>query len=327
MRIAMKTWFGVCLVIGVATQFAAAGVLTVGQSGADYTNLASAVAAVTETNSTIRFIDSATYNESSLIAITSSLHDGLTIESAVGQKATVNFTDAGSYCMSITRPNITIQNVGIVNNARSVGVQAYSAATMTVTNVNFVCAFESATSYLLGPGANADISYSTFRGFAPGSTGAAGIYVSFPAEETPVTVDHCSFDSLGFAPIHDYRGGTITVTNSLFGNFRNGSTYRRAIYVAGVLSEDYNVYYEENALAWDEAGYALTDGPHTMKVAGYSDTFVGDTAAGNWEAAAPLYYAASDGTTIGAWQVPEPATMTLLVIGSAVTLMRYRRHL
>ena len=98
-----------------------------------------------------------------------------------------------------------------------------------------------------------------------------------------------------------------------------------------------------------------------------TDIFIGDTSAGDWTAPTGLYTAASDGTTIGAWQAPvsnpphlmgdangdgvvsagdyaavqanfgavaatgeqgvtpEPATMSLLVIGGIALLRRKRR--
>ena len=71
----------------------------------------------------------------------------------------------------------------------------------------------------------------------------------------------------------------------------------------------------------------VTSGGHTVQATARNQVYAdaGDTSAGDWQSAAALYYAASDGTTIGAWQVPEPATMSLLVIGGIALLRRKRR--
>ena len=315
----------VFVVLG-CTQFASAVTITVGASGADYTDFATAISAVSTTGTTIQFIDSGSYGIVTAPSLTAVKYEGLTIESAVGQKATITLDGAGGFGFLYGKPNMTLQNVKVVNNGRDAGILGDGNATgMVVKDVDFVCSIEGANNYLLGAAPGMEVSYSTFYGFAPGSTGAAGISVYLTAAAT-IDIDHCSFDNLGFAPIRNGAGAIMTVTNSLFGNYRQGSTYRKAIYVAGTLTEDYNAYYEELALAWHESagGYNLPDGPNTMNLVGYTDIFAGTPSTGDWEAAAPLHYAASDGTTIGAWQIPEPATMSLLIIGGVALLRRKR---
>jgi hypothetical protein len=353
----------VFVVLG-CTQFASAVGFTVGQTGADYTDINVAIAAVTETNTTIRFIDSATY-EMNQLDIIAAKYEGLTIESAEGQKATISFSGAGNFCTIFGQPNQTLQNVKIVNNDRNVGVLAYGATDFVVKNVDFVN--NVANGYLLDAGNGAEISYSTFYGPNNTTTGGKGISVNQPVDAT-VSVDHCSFDNFGFAPIHNGAGAILDVTNSSFGDFYSVSVYRKAIYIAGQLTEDYNRYYVDTAIAYPEGeDYSkITFGINTAKTDFRTDIFIGDTSAGDWEAPSTLYTAASDGTTIGAWQAPvvnppflmgdangdgvvsagdyaavqanfgavaptqgaatpEPATMSLLVIGGIALLRRKRR--
>ena len=63
----MSTWIWVCCLILTSTpHVASAGpMLTVGTEGANYTSLQDALAAVTVQDTTIQFIDSAVYNETS----------------------------------------------------------------------------------------------------------------------------------------------------------------------------------------------------------------------------------------------------------------------
>ena len=76
------------------------------------------------------------------------------------------------------------------------------------------------------------------------------------------------------------------------------------MYIAGDLTEDYNIYYLQDAIAAVTGDGTVTSGGNTIKVGFYSDIFIGDTSTGDWTVASALGTAASDGTTIGAWQAP-----------------------
>ena len=305
-------WVVCALVVSTAHVASAGPIFTVGQSGADYTSLQDALAAVTVQDTTIQFIDSAVYNETSAPSLGGSgvakdKWTGLTIESAPGQKATINWVEIPStptYGLLFGRPNMTLQNVKcVINDNRNAGLLGDGNATnMTVTNVDFVNNVQG--SYILGSSPDMTVSYSTFRGYGTGNNDGRGISAYAPSTAT-LTVDHCSFDNLGMSPIHNGAGfQQVTVTNSAFGNYATVSAYRRGIYFINALTEDYNIYHLANNLAYQEGVGAVPNGPNTLDLPGYSDIFIGDTSAGDWEVPEVMWYAASDGGTIGAWQVP-----------------------
>ena len=282
-------------------QFASAAVITVGQSGADYTDFAAALNAITVADTTVRFIDSASYDLAIRPKLQENRHLGLTIESAVGKKATINLTEpSAEYGMYFRKANQTLQNVVVINN-QSWGVISTSAdATgFVIKNVDFIHKASTGAILIASPGM--EVSYSTFYGASAAVEGGMGVYVNGAADAT-LSIDHCCFDNTGFAPIRNTAGFAMSVTNCAFGDYYVASTYRKAIYVAGALTEDYNVYYVEDPIAFGEVAATITFGANTVKKGLRTDIFIGDTSAGDWEVGIALRTAASDGSTIGARQ-------------------------
>lgn len=302
------------IVLGAALS-ASAATITVGKSGADYTTLQAALSAVSATYTTIRFIDSETYDESNQPSLSAAQYEGLTIESATGERATVNYTGAGGYGLYFDRPNMTFRNLNLKTDGRTAVLYPGGSATdALVTGVNFSTTVTGASHWLLGAAPNMTVSYCTFYGSGAGTDYCRGISVYMPAG-TPITIDHCSFDNLGLSPIHNGSGGAMTVRNCAFGNHRNSPTYRKAIYVADTLYEDYNAWYLRDTIAWPEGGTdwsGITNGGHSVKLAAYGDIFTGTTSNGDWSVGCALHIGGENGTTIGA----QAWTPNVLTVGS-----------
>lgn len=326
------TWLVTGLISATAS-IASATVLTVG-AGGDYSDIDSALTA-SGAGDTIRFVDSAVYSPASFLSITGK--NNLTIESAAGQRATISFTGASGHGIYLNSSGVTFKDLDMTTT-RDGALMASNPATgtnATITGVNFsrtVGLGNYGSAGLVETTDGMSISYSTFRGEGD-MTINRGWGISWSGGTT-VTVNHSSFDNL-YLPINNPAGsGTtgITVTNSAFGRWHPAG-WAGAIGLAdGVptVSENYNAAhgstYDVSPMVYNPGGASVTSGANSFWVDNYGDLFVGDTAADNWEVAPALYTAASDGTTIGAWQaVPEPAALSLIALGALALGGRRRR--
>lgn len=315
--IVKQIWLGFVIVLSTINPVSAI-TLTVGKSSADYTTLDAALVAVAAGDTTVQFIDSETYDESTQLDLSDAKYEGLTLESATGERATVNYTGTHGYGLLFGQTSMTLRNLNMQTATRTALFLGGDDATgMVVSNVNFMTTLEGDKTYLLGAAPNMTVSYCTFYGNDPSSLGGRGISV-YMSTGSPITIEHCSFDNLGVSPIHNGTGGAMTVRDCAFGAYRSSTTYRKGIYVADTLTEDYNAWYLQSTLAWPEGGTdwtGITNGGHSVKVATYGDIFTGNTSTGDWTVADALLEGASDGTTIGAWQWPGPSVLTVGVAG------------
>lgn len=318
-------------IIGAAsfTSIASAALLTVG-AGGDYSNISDAVTAAAG-GDTIRFIDSATYSSGSLFL--SSKH-GLTIESAVGQRATINFSN-GSYGFYLNANNVTFKNLNLNTESTSTSIITAEASPngsgAVITDVNFTRSVQ-LSNYNVTPlvqsAEGMQITYSTFRGSGASPTGL-GVGLGWSIGTT-VTVDHSSFDNFMIPINQGSSSGTtdLTITNSAFGGwYAAGWSGGISMADAGpTLSEDYNARYGPGVYIYNPGGATVTSGGNSFAVGTYAGIFAGDTSLGQWQVDPALYTAASDGTTIGAWQaVPEPSVLGLLSLSTLAAASRRRR--
>ncbi len=291
----------VCLiVVGCIVSMSSASVLTVGKSGAMYTTLIDALDAANPSD-TVQFIDSETY----LITGASQSYDqGLIIESAPGQRATLNFSGGGWTGLYLGATDMTVRNLNI-ESERDVAVWCGND-NPTIYDVSVKNLVDDKVGIILQSGAI--VSYSTFL--------STSIFGGNALQTTGLntTIDHCSFSSWTKGII---GSGDADVTNSVFGNMNSwGGAYCPLAYATG--TEDYNAYSGCTLIA---DGTSITSGGNTIDL-GATSVYAGDPAAGDWSVIPSLYSAASDGTTIGAWQAPEPAMMTIMTVGAIVGLRK-----
>ena len=296
----------------------AAAVLTVG-TGGTYAGLEAALV-VAGPNDTIRFLDSATYTMANDLNIGGK--SGLTIESAPGQRAVLNFTgDRGAnnnnYWGLLYGSNQTIRDVDI-RFGRFTALAAGGTNT-TIEGVNFVmtgcgtCTGAGQTG--METGSDVSILYSTFYG--TGATGGGGLGISLSGNNTGVLADHVSFDNLQTPIRNTNPNADMTLQNSAVGAFHTASWSFVFLLANGTdppphssASEDYNAVYGPHGLINPPELFKLTSGGNSIDATLYEDVFAGSTAGGDWAVAAPLMGAAGDGLAIGAWQ-------RLVVISSA----------
>lgn len=285
--------------------YVAPEILTVGAAGtADYTSFADALADVSA-NETIQFVDNGHYTITQHSLTDEDKYEGITIETVKHNRATMNFSGTTTYAygLLIGVSDVTIKNLIMQNTNNNRACVLYGDSNSTraiIADVNFISESLGSTKYLVNTGPGWDISYCTFLGTGADSTSGKGIMV----QTTGVTIDHCSFDDLGFAPIYNsVITASFSVTNSAFGAWYKTNSYRCAIYVAGTLTEDYNYSWGDGRnLVYGEVGSSIYSGGHSVKVDYYTDIFVEDTSLGEWDAHSNLYTAANDYTTVGAWQ-------------------------
>ena len=306
----ISKWVVVCAVVlaGMVRPVSAA-VITVGASGADYTNFDAALGAA-GANDTIRFIDSDTYTTVNILPVNVA---GLTIESAAGQRATLSITNktgpTGQYYGFLNnQDNTTLNNLDIWSQ-RTTAIATGGGRDLTVTNVSFTMVNDDAYGGPNGIEAwhGMTVAGATFYGASAlgKGTGYGGRGVSLSNGATNVVVRHCSFDQLHIPIYNPYAAAatTATITDCAFGVY-HGATWAFAITVAdeggGQVYEDYNGAFRDDAFS-----DVQVNGGHSVDVSVYADVFTGDTSAGDWSTGPALFYAASDGTTIGAWQRPE----------------------
>jgi len=326
----LSTWLFAGLIgsVGIAP-WASGSILTVGASGT-YTTIADAWAAAAS-GDTIRFIDSGTYTSSATLNLNSK--SNLTVESASGQRATIDFA-GGTAGFYVNADGFTVQNLNL--NTQGAADSIITAASppvgnsATITNINFTRSVGT-TGYgahgLVQSADNMSISYSTFKGVGDDTNEGRGVGISWSVGTT-LAVDHCSFDNFMIPINQGASSGTtdITVTNSAFGNWRP-SGWAGGITTAdsgATGAEDYNASYGPMPLLVGPG--VITSGGHSFTVGSYSGIFAGDTSVGNWAVNPALYTAAGDGTTIGAWQaVPEPTGLSLIALGAFAFAARRRR--
>lgn len=324
----MNTFLASTMVVTGAAHIANAAVLTVGASG-DYSSIADAWAAAGASD-TIQFVDSAAYSSGTLFF---SGKAGLTIESAPGQRATINFTgtDLGFY---LNANNATFRNLNLTTNSGIGSIvtaeSSPSGAGATINNVSFTRTTETPDYGLAGLVQSAEgmeITYSTFRG-SGSSPIKLGVGLSWSIGTT-VTVDHSSFDNFMIPINQGASTGTtdLTITNSAFGGW-HGAGWAGGISLGdsgSTLQENFNAAYGPSVFIYNPAGAIVTSGGDSFTVDSYSKIFAGSTGLGEWQVHPDLYYAASDGTTIGAWQIPEPGSLSLLGLAGFAVLNRRRR--
>ena len=326
MRSTSKRVLASAVVFGCALPWALADILTVG-AGGTYADLEAALA-VAVADDTVRFLDSATYTMANDLSITSK--SGLTIESAPGQRAILNFTgDLGAnnnnYWGIIYGSNQTIRDVDI--RFGRVTALVGGGTNTTIEGVNFVMTgcgtCGSAGQVGMETANDVSVLYSTFYGTAAG--GGGGIGISLSANNTGVLGDHVSFDNL-YIPIRNTNpNADMTLLNSAVGAFHSASWNGVFILADSTATEDYNAVYGPSGLIDPTQAFKLTSGGNPIDADNYIDVFVGDPSTGDWTVDASLYTAAGDGTTIGAWQVPEPSTLALLAAGAVALHLRRRR--
>ena len=297
--------------------FAPADTLTVG-AGGTYADLEAALAAAVA-DDTIQFLDSATYTMTNDLNIAGK--PGLTIESAAGQRAVLNFTgDRGAnnnnYWGMLYGANQTIRDVDI-HFGRFTAL-AGGGTNTTIEGVNFVmtgcgtCTGVGQTGMETVSGVN--ILYSTFYG--TGATGGGGLGISLSGNNTNVLANHVSFDNLQ-TPIRNTNADAfMTLQNSAVGAFHSASWSFVFLLANGTdpaphsyASEDYNAVYGPNGLINPPELFKLTSGGNSIDAALYEDVFVGSTSNGDWRVAEPLIGAAGDSLSIGAWQTVVISTV------------------
>jgi len=327
----LSAWFmaGVVSAAGFAPT-AMGNLLTVG-AGGGYSNISDAWSAA-GAGDTIQFIDSAAYTSDTLFL---SGKTGLTVESAPGQRATINFSSAaiGFYLNAndVTFRNLNLNTTGFNSIITADGPPVGSNT--TITDVSFgrtVQLPNYSLSSLVQSAEGMHISYSTFRGSGASPIGL-GVGLGWSIGTT-VTVNHSSFDNFMIPINQGSSSGTtaLTITNSALGIWYNAG------WAGGIslgdsgpaLTEDYNASYGPSSFIYNPAGATVNSGGHSIRVNAYNNIFAGSTGDGNWAVDAALYHAASDGTAIGAWQpapVPEPASAALIVLGTLALTARRRR--
>ncbi len=284
----------VCLiVVGCIVSMSSAAVLTVGKSGATYTTLIDALDAANP-NDTVQFIDSETY----LIADVNQNYDqGLIIESAPGEKATLNFSGGGWTGLYLGATDMTVRNLNIESD-RSVAIWA-GMDNPTIDNVNITVTADDSKGIVGETGLN--VTSSTFIG----TSVYGGNAIQVIGEGT---IDHCSFYQWTSPIMGDSSAVNADITNSVFGVWYNTTGYAAISIKYGSGDEDYNAY---GGVSSDYvlSGSNVTIGVNTINLGAATSPFAGDPSTGDWSVIESLYTAASDGTTIGAWQAP---TQTLL---------------
>jgi len=293
-----------------------ATVITVGQSGADYDNFDDALDAAVN-NDTVQFIDSETYSTTNA---PSKVLSGFTVESVIGERATLYFANATGYSgnnwgMLIDGSDFTLNNMVIKSDRKYAIYSGTELVNPIITNVYFVMTEVTSGPVGVVTADGMDISYCTFYG--AGNTSVGGYGISWSADTT-ITVNHCSFDN-HMTGIYNGSGNasTLSVSNSVFGNWYDskwmgGFTIDA---VTATATEDYNVSYGPRVFVRSGDLPKVTSGGHSVKAGTYDAVFTGNTLNGDWTVASGLYNAASDGTTIGAWQfVPEIPKGTIIII-------------
>jgi hypothetical protein len=309
------------------SSLAGATVLTVG-SGGDYSDIGTAWAAATG-GDTIRFVDSATYSSGTLFLASK---PGLTIESAPGQRATISFSSA-SWGFYLNANNVTFRDLNLNTEGENSIITAEASPNgsgAVVTGVNFTRSVQLpnySVAQLVQSAEGMQITYSTFRGSGSSPIGL-GVGLGWSLGTT-VTVDHSSFDNFMIPINQGSSSGTtdLTITNSAFGIWYDAG-WSGGISMADAgptLSEDYNARYGPGVYIYNPGGASVTSGGNSFAVGTYAGIFAGDTSLGQWQVDPALYTAASDGTTIGAWQVPEPSTFSLVMLGSMAMMAKRRR--
>lgn len=322
----LSTWMlaGVVGTTGVAS-LASAAVHTVG-AGGTFSNIGDAWAAAGG-GDTIQFVDSAVYSSGTLFL---SSKPNLTIESAPGQRATINFS-AASLGFYLNANNVTFRDLNLNHEGFNSIITAEAApngAGAVIDGVNFTRAVELpaySMSSLVQSAEGMQIIYSTFRGSGASPVGL-GVGLGWSIG-TSVTVDHSSFDNFMIPINQGASSGTtnLNITNSAFGIWYNaGWSGGITTGDAGATgSQNYNASYGPNPLLIGPG--VITSGGNSFTVGSYSEIFAGDTSLGEWQVHPSLYFAASDGTTIGAWQIPEPASLGLVSVGLFIAASRFRR--
>ena len=300
-------------VLAFAIPLASASLLTVG-AGGTYADLEAAlVAAVAD--DTIQFVDSATYTMANDLSLTSK--PGLTIDSAPGQRATLNFTGGtgannGNYWGMIYGRNQTLRNIDI-HFERSTALAAAGTNT-TIQGVNFVMTSPTLAQTGMETASDVSVLHSTFYGrFA---SGGGGIGISLSGNNTGVLADHVSFDNLQTPIRNTNPNAFITLRNSAVGAFHSASWSFVFLLANGTdpaphsfAAEDYNAVYGPNGLINPPELFKLTSGGNSIDAALYEDVFAGTTSNGDWRVADSLIGAASDLLAIGAWQTVVISTV------------------
>ena len=296
---------------------ASAATNTVGKSGADYDNFYDAMTAAVD-NDTVQFVDSEVYVETNHVYIDQA---NLTLESATGEKATVFFTNSVSgvqvYGMRTHASHFTIRNM-IIKSERTVALATGDSVLYTNTTVKNVDFVLPTSNTVKKPKAiytctGMNISYCTFYGVEPLLN--KGYPIQMIADAANVTVNHCSFDQCQI-PIYTANANShLSVYNSAFGQYKAGSSYDGGIRVqiaSSTVFEDYNSAYGPKDLVHGDDVIMVTSGGHSIDADAYTDVFTGTTSNGDWIVHSDLHTAASDGTTIGAWQFVAKGTIIIV---------------